>query len=34
MAFSFTADAGQGGLWYPDLRTRQLMLSAGLLVKF
>ena len=29
-----SACSGQGGLWYPDLRTRQLMLSAGLLVKF
>ncbi|HEY2685675.1 MAG TPA: TonB-dependent receptor [Steroidobacteraceae bacterium] len=24
----------QGGVWYPDLRTRQLMWSAGMLVKF
>jgi hypothetical protein len=29
-----SACAGQGGVWYPDLRTRQLMLSAGVLVKF
>lgn len=26
--------SNQGGLWYPDLRTGQLMLSAGVLVKF
>jgi hypothetical protein len=24
----------QGGVWFPDLRTRQLILSAGVLVKF
>jgi len=33
-ALAASACSGQGGLWYPDLRTRQLMLSAGLLVKF
>jgi hypothetical protein len=33
-ALASSACSGQGGLWYPDLRTRQLMLSAGLLVKF
>jgi hypothetical protein len=29
-----TACAGQGGIWYPDLRTQELKLSAGVLVKF
>jgi hypothetical protein len=28
------ACSNQGGIWYPDLRTRQLILSFGLLVKF
>ncbi len=28
------ACSNQGGVWFPDLRTRQLMLSAGVLVKF
>ncbi|MEA3109401.1 MAG: hypothetical protein QOI88_4006 [Gammaproteobacteria bacterium] len=29
-----SACANQGGVWYPDLRTRQLILSMGVLVKF
>jgi hypothetical protein len=28
------ACANSGGVWYPDLRTRQLVLSMGMLVKF
>jgi hypothetical protein len=28
------ACSGQGGIWYPDLRVRQFILSAGVLVKF
>ncbi len=28
------ACGNQGGIWYPDLRTRQLIWSAGVLVKF
>jgi hypothetical protein len=29
-----TACGGAGGVWYPDLRTRQAILSAGVMVKF
>jgi hypothetical protein len=29
-----SACANQGGVWYPDLRTRQVVLSMGVLVKF
>jgi hypothetical protein len=29
-----TACGGNGGVWYPDLRTRQAILSAGVMVKF
>jgi hypothetical protein len=29
-----SACSNQGGIWYPDLRTRQVVLSAGVLVKF
>jgi hypothetical protein len=29
-----TACGGAGGVWYPDLRTRQATLSAGVMVKF
>jgi hypothetical protein len=33
-AAAASACNGQGGVWNPDLRTRQLMWSAGVLVKF
>jgi len=26
--------AGEGGIWYPDLRTREVVLGAGILVRF
>ena len=28
------ACAGAGGIWYPDLRTREVILGAGVLVRF
>jgi hypothetical protein len=33
-SLSGTSCANDGGVWYPDLRTRQATLSGGVLVKF
>jgi len=33
-ALTSTSCANNGGVWYPDLRTRQATLSGGVLVKF
>jgi hypothetical protein len=32
--FGADACAGEGGIWYPDLRTREVIWGAGVLVKF